>query len=259
MAEALEDREREREEFIGLVAHELKSPLTVLRLRLEGALAQLEHGVTGSRESLKESLTRGRHQLSRVSTLIEVLLDASAFADPAAPLERSPVDLTELVRSTVAKEQRRFRAVGSEVTLELEGGVVGQWDERLLERLLRHLLSNALKFGRGEPVHIALHSEEGTATLSVSDRGIGIRQEDLERIFGRFERGVSPRHYGGLGLGLWLAREIAHRMNGEISVESAANQGSRFTVQLPLALDVRTPRDTGPQPSHRGGEGEVTR
>jgi signal transduction histidine kinase len=112
--------------------------------------------------------------------------------------------------------------------------VVGRWDPARLEHVIAHLLLNAFKFGRGKPVHVRVERNGDRALLSVQDEGIGIAREDQERIFRRFERAVGVRHYGGLGLGLWIASEFVQAHGGTIRVESAAGKGALFTVDLPI-------------------------
>ncbi|MCE9669202.1 ATP-binding protein [Myxococcus stipitatus] len=97
-----------------------------------------------------------------------------------------------------------------------------------------NLLTNAAKYGAGRPVQVEAAAEsDDLVRLSVRDEGIGISEEDLPRLFGRFERAVSDRHYGGLGLGLYISRQIVEAMGGRIEVESRPGLGSIFTVRLP--------------------------
>jgi signal transduction histidine kinase len=103
-----------------------------------------------------------------------------------------------------------------------------------LEQLLTNLLTNALKYGGGHPVEIHVTSSGGRACWSIRDQGIGIAPEDRDRIFGRFERAVSTRQYGGLGLGLYISREIVRALGGDIQVESQPGAGAVFTIALPL-------------------------
>jgi signal transduction histidine kinase len=100
--------------------------------------------------------------------------------------------------------------------------------------VLIHLLSNALKYGAGRPVHVHVSRAEERARLTVRDEGIGIAPEHLPRIFGRFERAVSDRHYGGLGLGLYMTRRLVEALGGTVHVESTPGAGTTFTVELPL-------------------------
>jgi signal transduction histidine kinase len=103
-----------------------------------------------------------------------------------------------------------------------------------VEQILSNLVSNAIKYGRGKPIEVDTSVEDGAAHVTVSDHGIGIPEEAVSRIFGRFERAASPRHFGGLGLGLFIARQFAEAHGGGISVRSQPGAGSSFTVVLPL-------------------------
>ena len=102
-----------------------------------------------------------------------------------------------------------------------------------LEQVVTNLVANAVKYGRGNPIHLTVEAEGPRARLRVSDAGIGIAPEYLGRVFNRFERAVSERNYGGFGLGLWIARQIIEAMGGHIEVESVLGEGSTFSVELP--------------------------
>src|SRR6185312_11439403 len=114
------------------------------------------------------------------------------------------------------------------------------------DQIVTNLLSNAIKYGRGQPITIAIDARADRAMLSVADRGIGIGEEDQARIFERFERAVSVRHYGGFGLGLWIVRQIVQALGGTIEVESAPGQGATFTVTLPRSGPEEPRGDIGP-------------
>ena len=109
------------------------------------------------------------------------------------------------------------------------------WDRTRLKHVITNLLSNALRFGAAKPIRIECLDLGDRVSIAVSDQGIGIDPSDHERIFERFGRAVSSRHYGGLGLGLWVTREILTQMGGSIAVNSALGQGATFTVTLPKA------------------------
>jgi signal transduction histidine kinase len=113
---------------------------------------------------------------------------------------------------------------------------VGLWDVPRLEQVVVNLLSNAARYGAGKPVHVCVREEAQAALLSVRDEGIGIPPDVLPRLFGRFERGVPVTNYGGLGLGLYISRNIVEAMGGRIQVQSAPGQGATFTVVLPRGL-----------------------
>jgi signal transduction histidine kinase len=116
---------------------------------------------------------------------------------------------------------------------------VGEWDRVRLEQVVTNLLSNAAKYGSSRPVEVTVSGDGTTAVLSIRDHGIGIPPEHQSRIFERFERAVSDRHYGGLGLGLWIVRQIVEALGGSIRVESETGEGSTFTVLLPKAARKR--------------------
>jgi signal transduction histidine kinase len=146
---------------------------------------------------------------------------------------RQEVDLSALARDVVARHVEEARASGSAVAVEAPAAVACQADPDRLEQVVTNLLSNALKYGRGAPVELRVRAEEGYAVLDVVDHGIGIPPEQQARIFGRFERAVPPRSYGGLGLGLWIVRSMVEAHGGKVAVESAPGRGSTFTVKLP--------------------------
>jgi signal transduction histidine kinase len=110
---------------------------------------------------------------------------------------------------------------------------VGQWDKHALTQVVTNLLSNAIKFGEGKPISVTVRAHQGGTTLVVMDHGIGIQPEMLDRIFKPFERGVSVRNYGGLGLGLFIVRTIVEGLGGVVRVDSKPKAGSAFTVELP--------------------------
>jgi signal transduction histidine kinase len=126
---------------------------------------------------------------------------------------------------------------GGTIDVRVKGVVDGLWDRTRLEQILTNLLSNAVKYGAGRPISVEVSGtgagNDAEAWIAISDRGIGMSTEDLGRIFGRFERAVSARNYGGLGLGLWIVRQVVDAMGGSISAESEPGRGSTFTVRLP--------------------------
>jgi signal transduction histidine kinase len=128
----------------------------------------------------------------------------------------------------------------------VEGDGRGRWDRLRLEQVLENLLSNAFKYGAGQPVEVVVGGGEGRALLSVQDGGVGIAAADVERIFGRFERAAPTRNFGGLGLGLYIARQIVEAHGGSIRLESSPGQGTTFTVDLPRAAQPTQPQPPMP-------------
>jgi signal transduction histidine kinase len=159
-------------------------------------------------------------------------------------LELERVDLSEVMGEVVAGFAGRTDLPRSELRVTVPPGIVGRWDRLRLEQVVSSLLSNALKYGRGEPITIDARLQGGQVLVTVEDHGIGIAPEDQERVFGRFERAVSTRHYGGLGLGLFITRQVVEAMGGEIRVRSEPQKGSAFTVSLPLCSLEQSHRGT---------------
>jgi PAS domain S-box-containing protein len=224
---------RLRDEFLSVASHELKTPLTTLQLQLEG-LNRAPPSTLLSENRLAKRLQTANRQTVRLTGLVENLLEVSRITTGRLSLQLEEVDLGELAADAAERFEAPARNAGCQLTIEAASTPVrGQWDRLKLDQVLANLLTNALKYGAGKPVRICVAESEGVARLSVIDAGIGIAAEDVSRIFGRFERAVSTRHYGGLGLGLFIVRQIVEAHGGEIQVRTKPNRGSEFTVLLP--------------------------
>jgi signal transduction histidine kinase len=174
-------------------------------------------------------------QEKRLSRLVDDLLDVSQIHTGRLELHLDPVDLAETVREVVERFGERIEQSGSLVSVRAEPSVVGSWDKSRLDQVISNLLDNALKFGAGKPIDIAVTRSDRIARVEVRDRGIGIPADRLPHVFDRFERAVSSRNYGGFGLGLYIVRNIVEALGGAVHVDSAPDDGSRFTVELPCA------------------------
>jgi PAS domain S-box-containing protein len=231
---------RVRDEFISVAAHELRTPLTALHLKLQG----LERNVRGTGTKEAQRLEAAVRQAERLARLIDRLLDVSRISQGKLEMSLEPFDLVDLLRQVM--DDFREPAAQAQTPLELEApsSLQGCWDRLRLEQVLVNVLSNAVKYGAGKPIRIRLAGDERRVRLEVSDAGIGIPAADLDRIFGRFERASSIRHYGGLGLGLYITRHIVEGHGGTISAASTPGQGSTFTVDLPRFGEAaaRSPR-----------------
>ena len=224
---------RARDEFLAIASHELRTPLTPLRLGLQIAQRMLQGGQPSSEELLARLAVTDR-QVVRLTRLVESMLDLSRLTQGTLQLETAPCDLAVLVREVLERSHEVLAQAECPLDAQVEGPLPVLGDRLRLEQVLENLLSNAMKYGAGSPVHVRCRAEGGRAMMSVEDEGIGIPPEDQQRIFGRFERAASVRHYGGFGLGLYILREIVEAHGGSVSVESQPGQGARFTVSLPL-------------------------
>jgi PAS domain S-box-containing protein len=224
---------RERDEFISVAAHELRTPLAALRLKLDGVGHLLRRDAPPPKETLGERITAAVRHTERMVTLVDRLLDVSRIVAGRLEIVREHVDLAALVRDLVDGFREQAAAAGCDLTLEILGDTTGEWDHARLEQVVINLLSNALKYGRGKPVELRVRGEEEYVRLVVRDHGIGISGTDADRIFGRFERAVPSSHYGGLGLGLYVTRHIVESHGGTIRVDATVGEGACFVVELP--------------------------
>jgi signal transduction histidine kinase len=222
-----------RDEFITVAAHELRTPLTALQLQLQG-VTRLLRKLPASETVLPRFQLLAR-QLSRLGRLVESMLDVERIHTGRLHLEREPVELGELVREVVERLSLDLEHARCGVSFKSEEQVSGLWDRMQLEQALTNLLGNAMKFGAGRPIELEVEAHEDRARLIVRDQGIGMAPEVLERVFGRFERAVSAREYGGLGLGLFLTRQIVEAHGGTIQASSQPGQGATFVLELPAA------------------------
>lgn len=235
---------RLRDEFMSIASHELKTPLTPLSLKLQALSRELaRHPGPVPRNLVESYVAVGARQVQKLAELVGDLLDVSRISAGRLSLELEELELGSLVRDVVTRYEPQAARTGS--PLQLEAGdfdIVGRWDRLRLEQVITNLVDNAVKYGNGRPIHVRLESHDGGARLTVRDEGIGIEPQHLPRLFGRFERAVSERNYGGLGLGLYITRTLVEAMGGRVHVESRLGRGSTFTVELPSHLDAEQTR-----------------
>ncbi len=232
---ALEQAVKARDEFLSIASHELKTPLASLRLQAQSLLrsARGQSARVLDDAQVQRKLELLDRNAERIVVLVERLLDINRVTSGKLQLTREHVDVVEIVKQTLSVMDDMFRATKTPITVDAPPRLDGNWDRDRLEAVVGNLVSNAVRYGAGKPVRIELVDDGTRAVLRVIDMGIGISAQDMPRIFGRFERAVTETHGGGLGVGLWLAKQIVEAHGGTIGVTSELLQGSTFTVILP--------------------------
>jgi PAS domain S-box-containing protein len=223
-----------RDEFLSVASHELRTPLTALGLQLERLEKLLVRAAPdGDRPKALKNVEVALKQAGRLEGLVEGLLNVSRISTGRLQLHVQLFDMGELARDLVERLGALAARSHCELRLELGTDLAGTWDRERVDEVLMNLVSNAIKYGPGKPIDLTVQASGDVVVISVRDYGIGISVDAQGRIFGLFERAVSATNYGGLGLGLYIARQVVEAHGGHISVTSAEGEGSTFTVRLP--------------------------
>ena len=227
-----------RDEFISVASHELRTPLASLVLQLGVAQRAIARGDDAAKIAAR--LEVADRQQQRLSVLVEEMLDVSQISLGKLVLDRADTDVSSLVASVVSRLQEPATRAGSSVTIHVgTTPIVGTWDASRLGQVFTNLINNAIEYGKGQPIEVSV--EDGAQLrIDVRDHGIGIESSDLERVFERYERAVSSRHFGGLGLGLYISRQIVEAHGGTLTVSSTPGEGSIFSVLLPRHATTET-------------------
>jgi signal transduction histidine kinase/FixJ family two-component response regulator len=242
---------RARDEFLLVASHELNTPLATLTLRLndlpDNAL-QLSDATSRDRRAalIASGLPAARRQVQNLSRLVSNLLDVSRITAHRLVLSLAQIDLVTTVRDVLEQLAPELTRAGCEVRFAAPPSVMGYWDALRITQIGTNLISNALKYGAGKPIEVTVEQSGERAVLTVCDRGIGIAAEDIGRIFELFERSGAAKHFGGLGLGLYITRQVVEAHGGTISVTSKPAEGACFVVNLPLRTVPADPHGRAP-------------
>lgn len=221
-----------RDDFLSIASHELNTPLTALQLQLQSLKRQAEK--EGISDWFRERLMKTEGQVGRIEKLVTELLDVSRLTTGRLRIELEPLDLAQTLREVIERLSPHASAARCALVYVGADHIPGQWDRLRIEQVVTNLISNSIKYGPGHPIEVHASVVSDVARVTVRDFGIGVSPDDEERIFGRFERAVSQRHYGGLGLGLWIARQIVEEHGGSIRLERPDDVGAKFVIELPL-------------------------
>ena len=232
----LEQAVRMRDDFMSIVAHEVRTPLNglILETQLRKMHLARDNAAAFTLDKMQAMVDRDERQIKSLIRLIEDMLDVSRIRTGKLSIRPTRFDLSERVRNLLQNFAAQIEAAESSVTLVAEQPVVGNWDEFRIEQVISNLLTNALRYGAKSPITVKVYSERGEARVEVRDFGIGISEENQHRIFQQFERVTAKHAVAGLGLGLFISEQIVTAHGGTITVESRIGEGALFRVCLPL-------------------------
>ncbi|MCH4876391.1 hybrid sensor histidine kinase/response regulator [Pseudomonas sp. TMW22090] len=232
----LEQAVRMRDDFMSIVAHEVRTPLNglILETQLRKMHLARENAAAFTLDKMHAMVDRDERQIKSLIRLIEDMLDVSRIRTGKLSIRPNRFDLSALVRELLQNFAPQIDAAESSVSLEANEPVVGNWDEFRIEQVISNLLTNALRYGAKSPIAVRVYSDNGQARVEVRDQGIGIGEENQKRIFQQFERVTAKHAVAGLGLGLFISEQIVTAHGGTITVESRIGEGALFRVCLPL-------------------------
>lgn len=228
--EDLEDSIRIRDEFISVASHELRTPVTKILLNLQLIKRTSEE----LQERAIKSLDMCESSTKELIGLMDNLIDVARLRLGKLQIRRTKTNITNIILNVITKHKDSIRISGNHLSFNHPGDIVGYWDQTRLDQLFTNLLSNAIKYGEGKPIKIELIQEDDQILFSISDEGPGIPYNSQPKVFERFERAIDSSNISGLGLGLYVARQIVVAHKGDISLESRPGKGAKFIVSLPL-------------------------
>lgn len=233
--EQAEQAVRARDVFLSIASHELKTPLTSLKLQIQMRKRNIKNGNFSQfdQSHIKNMVHDDEKQINRITRLVDDMLDINHLTSGKLSLQHDEANLGSLVQDVYRRFNAQLSSSNIEVQLDIAEDVTGIWDAYRIEQVFTNLLTNAIKYGAGKPINITVKKEADTAYLVVCDHGIGINKQDHARVFQQFERAISASSISGLGLGLYIAKQIIETHGGRINLASELGHGSEFTVELP--------------------------
>ncbi len=228
-----------RDEFISVASHELRTPMTALALRLQLLAQQVGRRLQGEDATAIGTLVgQATDQTRRLSTLSGELLDLTQLRLGSFKVERQDCDLRALVFQAVSQLSGESSRSGVRIQVLADGPVPLRADPTRIIQVVTNLVSNAIKYGHGKPVEVSVGQSDGFATVQVRDNGPGIPKSQHSLVFERYQRGDWNARASGLGLGLFITRQIVEAHQGTIDLDSEEGAGACFKVKLPLVVNT---------------------
>lgn len=232
----LEEALKARDEFISIASHELKTPITGMKMQVQMAklrLTQPKNGVIDIPRQIK-ALEVADSQLDRLTQLIEDLLDISRIQAGKLSYNFELTSFSEMFHELLDSFAPQLAAAECEMKIYIDPQLEGYWDRLRLEQVISNLISNAIKYAPGAPIVVFAKRNDNKALITVQDFGPGIPENQRGKIFERFERLGQTRNVGGLGLGLYISRQIIVAHGGTLTLRGGSDNGSTFVISVPL-------------------------
>lgn len=238
----LQDALRSRDDFLSIASHELKTPLTSLKLQSQifqrAASKGQEH--IYEKNNILQLIDRTSKHVNRLNRLVDDMLDVSRIRTGRLTLLKEEFDFCEMTREVLERIKEQFlNALYEPPEVNICEPIVGNWDRLRLEQVITNLITNAIRYGEGQKIKINVESDPHLVRFMITDQGIGIDHRDTDKIFHRFERAISSNEVSGLGLGLFISKQIILAHHGEIWVESNPGPGSTFIFEVPRNLAAK--------------------
>lgn len=229
---------KSRDEFLSICSHELKTPLTTLKMQIQITNRMKEKKgakQTFSEENMTKFLKQADQSVDRIVRLVNDMLDISRVSTGKLSLNLEQVHLDKVIFEVADRLSTFMNFANCPVNITTDDHVVGQWDRFRLEQVITNLFTNAVKYAPEKPVDVIILKKNHKAILKVIDHGEGISEENIKLVFERFARAVTSTSVSGLGLGLYISKQIVELHNGTIEVDSIVGKGTTFTITLPIA------------------------
>ncbi len=231
------DEIKARDEFLSLLSHELKTPLTTMLLKLHSMLNSVRSVSLAnfSVPELMRVLNNAEEQIRWLTAMIGDLQNISLITTGRMRLNIEDVDLVAMTKQVTQNFSELLKRGKYKIKIEANAPVVGRWDKTRIEQVVTNLVSNAIKYGRSKPINIKIQNSGGMGKFIIQDQGIGILPKEQKVIFGLFHRTERSNEYKkGLGVGLYITSQIVKIHGGKIRVTSSPGKGSEFTIELPI-------------------------